>query len=125
MNSIPVPIAIHLVAPSPALGIGAFMLARPKGTPIHKALGRVWVILIGIVSISTIWIQAMRDGEGYSFIHLLSVWTLFAVTMGFIAIRRGQVRRHQSWMIGTFFGFVVAGLFTLAPGRIIPTYLFG
>lgn len=85
----------------------------------------MWVILIGIVSISTIWIQAIRDGEGYSFIHLLSVWTLFAVTMGFIAIRRGQVRRHRSWMIGTFIGLVVAGLFTLAPGRIIPTYLFG
>ena len=119
------PIAIHLVAALPAFGIGVFMLARPKGTPIHKALGRVWVILIGIVSISTIWIQAIRDGEGYSVIHLLSVWTLFAVSMGFIAIRRGQVRRHRGWMIGTFIGLVTAGLFTLAPGRIISMYLFG
>ena len=120
-----VTVAIHLVTALPALGIGAFMLARPKGTPSHKALGRVWLILIGIVSISSIWIQEIRDGGGYSFIHLLSVWTLFAVTMGFIAIRRGQVRRHRSWMIGTFIGLVVAGLFTLAPGRMIPTYLFG
>ena len=118
------PIAIHLVAALPALGIGAFMLARPKGTPVHKALGRVWIILIVIVSISSIWIQEIRDGAGYSFIHLLSVWTLFAVTMGFVAVRRGQVRRHRGWMIGTFIGLVVAGLFTLAPGRIIPTYLF-
>jgi uncharacterized membrane protein len=75
MNSISMPIAIHLVEALPALGNGAFMLARPKETPIHKALGQVRVILIGIISISTIWIQAIRDGWGYSFIHLLSVWT--------------------------------------------------
>jgi uncharacterized membrane protein len=118
-------IAIHLVAALPAFGIGAFMLARPKGTPVHKVLGRIWIILIVVVSISSIWIQEIRDGAGYSFIHLLSVWTLFAVTMGFVAVRRGQVRRHRGWMIGTFIGLVVAGLFTLAPGRIIPTYLFG
>lgn len=119
------PIVIHLVAALPALGIGAFMLVRPKGTPVHKAFGRVWIILIVVVSISSIWIQEIRDGAGYSFIHLLTVWTLFAVIMGFVAIRRGQVRRHRGWMVGTFIGLVVAGLFTLAPGRIIPTYLFG
>ena len=90
------PIAIYLFAALPAPANGAFMLARSKGRPIHKALGQVRVILIGIISISTIWIQAIRDGEGYSFFHLLSVWTLFAVTMEFIAIRRGQVWRHWS-----------------------------
>lgn len=119
------PIAIHIVTALPAFFIGAFMLARPKGTPIHKVFGRVWVVLIGIVSISSVWIQEIRDGEGYSLIHLLSIWTLFAVIMGYLAIRRGEVRSHRGWMVGTYIGLVVAGLFTLAPGRMIPTYLFG
>ena len=120
-----VPVVIHLVAALPALGIGAFMLARPKGTPLHKALGKVWIGLIVTVSVTSFWIQELRGGGDYSVIHLLSIWTLFSVSMAFIAIRRGHVRRHRGWMIGTFIGLVAAGLFTLAPGRIIPTFLFG
>ena len=35
------------------------------------------------------------------------------------SIRKGRVRSHASWMIGTMIGVAVAGAFALAPGRFI------
>lgn len=90
-----VPVSLHLLAALPALAIGAFMLSRPKGTPLHKMLGKLWIGLIASVAVSSFWIQDLRSGAGYSFIHLLSIGTLFAVIMAFVAIRRGHVRRHR------------------------------
>tara|TARA_Y100001934_G_scaffold181447_1_gene214695 strand:+ start:7968 stop:8213 length:246 start_codon:yes stop_codon:yes gene_type:complete len=81
--------------------------------------------LILVVSISTIWIQDIRDGRRFSFIHLLSIWTVFAVTMGFMAIRRGRIERHRGWMVGTFIGLVAAGPLALFPGRKLSKILFG
>ena len=123
--TIPAAVAVHLAAAILAFVAGVAMLARPKGTPAHKALGRAWIALIAVVAFGSFWIQELRGGAGFSLIHALSLWTLFAVTMGFVAIRRGQVRRHRGWMVGTFIGLIVAGLFALAPGRMIPALLFG
>ncbi len=118
-------ILIHLCTALLAVAIGAIILLRPKGTSVHKTLGRSWVVLILVVSISTIWIQDIRDGRRFSFIHLLSIWTVFAVTMGFMAIRRGRIERHRGWMVGTFIGLVAAGPLALFPGRKLSKILFG
>jgi hypothetical protein len=56
-------------------------------------------------------------GAGPTPIHLLSVWTLISLALAVWFIRRGNVRAHRGFMIGTFIGLAAAGLGALAPGR--------
>lgn len=115
---------IHLGAAIAALLLGAVILTRPKGSPAHKALGRVWVGLMLVAAGGSFWIRSSPDG-GLSAIHLLSAWTLFALGMAVVAIRRGRVRTHRGWMIGIYCGLLAAGAFALAPGRLLHDWLFG
>ena len=116
-------IHLHLWTALPALLIGAFVLARPKGTAVHKAMGRIWVALMFAAAISSFWIKS-STGD-FSWIHLLSIWVLFTMSLAFIQIRRRNVASHRSWMIGTYIGLVVAGTLTLLPGRRIHVLFFG
>jgi uncharacterized membrane protein len=119
-NDVSPTIQLHLIAALLALTAGIVQLVRTKGTVSHRWLGRFWVTLMLAVAISSFWIQELRHGR-YSWIHLLSLWTLFSVTVGFLAIRRGNVRLHGRFMIGTFVGgLLVAGAFAVfGEGRII------
>jgi uncharacterized membrane protein len=95
------------------------MLLRTKGTASHKRLGRVWVAVMLVVAISSFWIR--RDG--FSWIHLLSIWTLISLAAAIWFIRRGNVRAHQGFMVGTFLGLVGAGIGAFAPGRLLSALL--
>ena len=117
-------IGVHLAAAMLGLGIGAAVLARQKGTPSHKVLGRAWVGLMLVVALSSFWILEIRDGAGFSAIHLLSAWTLVSLALAVYFIRRGNVRAHKGFMIGTFLGLAGAGLGALAPGRTLYLFLF-
>jgi uncharacterized membrane protein len=110
-------ISVHLTAAILSLLVGAVVLARRKGTPSHMALGRLWVALMVVVAISSFWI-------GFSLIHLLSVWTLASLAAAIYFVRRGNVRAHKGFMIGTFLGLAGAGLGTLAPGRLLYAFFF-
>lgn len=118
-------IALHLIAAIPALLLGLIMLVLPKGTPRHKWTGRVWVLLIAVTSLSTIWIGEIDEGGGYSVIHLLSIWTLISVTLAIYFIRRGNRSAHRGFMVGTYLGLLGAAAGALAPGRIVSDFLFG
>jgi uncharacterized membrane protein len=111
-------IALHLSAALASLALGAVVLARRKGTPSHRRLGRLWVALMLVVALSSFWI-------GRSLIHLLSAWTLVSLALAVYFIRRGNVRAHKAFMVGTFLGLAGAGLGALAPGRALHAVLFG
>jgi uncharacterized membrane protein len=113
---------LHLGAAILSLVLGAVVLYRRKGTASHRALGRIWVGVMLVVALSSFWILEIRDGAGFSVIHLLSGWTLVSLTLAIFFIRRGNVRAHKGFMIGTFLGLAGAGLGALAPGRAL--YLF-
>jgi len=117
-------IAVHALLALTALGIGVVVLARRKGTASHKLLGRTWVALMTAVALSSFWIFEIRRGGGPSLIHLLSVWTLISLALAVWFIRRGNVRAHRGFMIGTFIGLAAAGLGALAPGRALYRLLF-
>ena len=108
-------VAFHAGLAIFALMVGAAVLSRRKGTPSHKLLGRLWVGAMVAVAISSFWIFEIRRGAGPSWIHLLSVWTLISLAAAVWFIRRGNVRAHQGFMVGTFAGLAIAGL--LAGGR--------
>jgi uncharacterized membrane protein len=117
-------IALHATLAALSLVIGAAVLLRRKGTPSHKLLGRLWAAAMAGVAVTSFWIFELRRGAGPSWIHLLSVWTLISLALAIGFIRRGNVRAHKGFMIGTFAGLVTAGLFALAPGRAISRWLF-
>ena len=117
-------IATHAGLAIAALAVGVAMLLRRKGTSSHKLLGRIWVALMATVALSSFWIFEIRRGAGPSLIHLLSVWTLVSLALAVYYIRRGNVRAHRGFMIGTFIGLAAAALGALAPGRALYRFFF-
>lgn len=117
-------IGVHLFSSLPAIFLGAYVLARKKGDRLHKALGKTWAGLILLACLSSI---AIRDAEGnFTIIHLLTLWTFICIVIALFAIRRKRIRLHRGFMIGTYIGLVVAGVFAVAlPGRYLYQLLIG
>ena len=117
---------LHAVAALTALGLGAVQLAAPKGTLPHRTIGWIWVALMVTVAASSFWIHDLRVWGRWSPIHLLSIFTLATLPLAVLHARGHQVDRHRNAMIAIFTGaLVVAGLFTLLPGRIMHAVVFG
>lgn len=120
------PIQLHALAALSALVLGTVQLSLPKGTSLHRTLGWIWVLLMLLVAAGSLLIHTIRQLGPFSLIHLLSLYVLVTVPMAVLAARRGRIRQHRSMMLGLFvFGLVVAGLFTLLPGRIMHHVVFG
>ncbi len=119
-------IPLHAFAALAAFGLGVIQLAAPKGTLPHRALGWVWVALMAIVAVSSFSIHQIRLLGPWSPIHLLSLFTLVVLPLGVWRAHRHDVAGHRLIMILLFSGaLVIAGLFTLVPGRIMHTVVFG
>jgi uncharacterized membrane protein len=120
------PIPLHAVAAMAAFVLGVVQLSAPKGTLPHRTLGWIWVGLMAAVAVSSLWIHQIRLVGPWSPIHLLSIFTLVMLPLGVWRAHRHQVSAHRRTMISLFVGaLVIAGLFTLVPGRIIHAVLFG
>lgn len=103
----------------PAVVIGSVQLSAKKGTRLHRRLGWIWVAAMLIATLSSFWIMELRKGAGFSVIHLLSAWVLIAMTVAIWSIRRGNVRMHKRFMVGTILGLAGAGIGALMPGRFL------
>ena len=101
-----------------ALGLGTANLVLAKGTRRHRVVGAVWIGAMLCVTVSSFWIRELNSGA-LSWIHGLTVWTLFSMCVAVFAICTGRVRLHAGFMVGTMVGTVAAGGFALAPGRFI------
>ncbi|WP_422376159.1 DUF2306 domain-containing protein [Roseibium sp.] len=119
-------VASHAGAALVALITGVFQLRAPKGTRSHRTLGYLWFALMVWVSGSSLFIYTIRLWGPFSPIHILSLLTLVFLAGGILTAQRGQIRAHRSIMVLTFTGaLVIAGLFTLLPGRIMHEVIFG
>jgi uncharacterized membrane protein len=119
-------IQIHAFAAMAAFVVGLVQLGRPKGTFTHRTIGWLWVSLMLIVSVTAFFIHTIRMWGPWSPIHLLAIFTLVMLPIGVLAAHRHAVERHRLTMIGIFAGaLVIAGLFTLVPGRIMHAVVFG
>jgi uncharacterized membrane protein len=106
--------------------LGLVQLARLKETHTHRLIGYTWVGLMLFVAVSSFFIHELRHWGSFSFIHLLSIFTLAMLPLGIYFARRHNVVGHRKTMLGLFFGaLVVAGAFTLLPGRILGRAVFG
>jgi uncharacterized membrane protein len=124
-NAAPI-IQLHAFAAMGAFVLGIVQLAAPKGTIPHRTIGWIWALLMATIAVSSFWIHDLRIVGPFSPIHLLSIFTLVMLPLAILHARRHRVDRHRRAMIGIFFGaLVIAGLFTLLPGRIMHAVAFG
>ena len=119
-------IEIHAFAAMAAFVVGLVQLSAPKGTLTHRTIGWLWVALMLAVSISAFFIHQIRLWGPWSPIHLLAIFTLIMLPIAVLHARRHAVARHRTAMISLFLGaLVIAGAFTLWPGRIMHAVVFG
>jgi uncharacterized membrane protein len=119
-------IQVHAFAAMSAFALGVVQLAAPKGTLPHRAIGWIWVLLMLTVSVSGLFIHELRIWGPWSPIHLLVIFTLVVLPLAVWRAHKHDVARHRLAMLGLFFGaLVIAGLFTLAPGRLMHAVVFG
>lgn len=115
----PSAIQIHLAAAIAAFVLGLVQFVGPKGTGFHRAVGWIWVLLIGTAAVSSLFIRQINPGA-FSFIHILSGWTLVVLPMAIYAARRGDIARHRGRMVGLFVGgLLIAGTLAFLPGRLM------
>lgn len=107
-------ILTHVFAALGAIILGGITLWLRKGTTLHRWLGRLWAACMMITALVSFGIR--RGGE-FSWIHLLSIWVIVALGIAVYAAIRGNLSAHRRWIISTYSSLVVAGLFTVLPGR--------
>jgi uncharacterized membrane protein len=124
-------IYVHAFFALIAVPVGLYIFLTKKGTAIHKFVGRFWVTALMIVSVTAIFIQEINPGE-YSLIHLLIPWTIGSLIYSIWNIQKYRQTKlprhkyaHMYSMIGVYIGaLIVAGAFTLTPGRFFYEILF-
>jgi uncharacterized membrane protein len=125
-ENLPIIVVVHAAAAIVALLIGGYQLYAIKGTTSHRVIGYVWAGLMMVVSVSSFWIHGIKQLGWFSVIHLLSLYVAVSLPVAVIAARRGHIARHRGMMKGMYIGgLLVAGLFTLAPGRVLGHLMFG
>jgi len=124
--SAPLQVQIHATAAVAAMLLGAVVLVRRKGTPVHKLLGRLYAALMLVVATSALFINEIRLWGPFSPIHIFVVVTYVSVAVAVWRIRQGDVVGHRAAMVSLYFGALfLTGAFTLLPGRRMHDVLFG
>jgi uncharacterized membrane protein len=105
------------------------LIFAKKGTQFHKTIGKVYMILMGLTGILTLFIPAQvgqRIFNHFGLLHLLSILTIYTVPKAWFAIKRGDVKTHKNSMIRLYVGgIIIAGSFAIfAPGRYLHTLFF-
>src|SRR3954466_1225298 len=114
-------IGLHAAGATLAVVLGGYLvLRRRKGDLLHRRVGRIWLADMYWVAFSSFGIQRLSPGH-FSWIHGLSAWTIFSLTMALWAAMRGRIESHRGWVVGSYFGLIGAGIAAMAfPTRLVP-----
>jgi uncharacterized membrane protein len=119
------PIQIHVATVVPAALIGPYLFLSRKGSPRHRLVGKIWLGLMVASAVSSFFIHTINLFLGFSPIHLLSAYVLYGSWTAIRAARAHRIREHRLNVIGIYVGgIVIAGGFTLLPGRVMHEVLF-
>jgi uncharacterized membrane protein len=96
---------LHAVLATLALIAGAWALVRPKGTPRHRLIGRVYAVSLAATCVTSL---GMYELGRWFFPHTLAVVTLGLVAAGWLAGRgayraRWRLHAHLSCMIVSYY----------------------
>lgn len=116
---------LHLGTIIVALALTPVMLLRKRGDALHRGLGWVWVSAMILTAAASFAIRDANDGS-FSFIHILSAWTLVQVPLIAWSARTHNLRQHRSSVRAMVLGaLLVAGFFTFPFNRLMGQMLFG
>lgn len=131
-------IAVHMTAALAAIAIGPIALWARRGHAqrqphsqrprLHRAAGYAWVTLMLITALSAIFIRDFNlpNIAGYTPIHLLVPVVFGSLFLAFRQLFRGNVGGHRKTMVTLYVSAcLVAGAFTLAPGRLLGQLVWG
>jgi uncharacterized membrane protein len=125
-------IAVHMTAALLAVATGPVALWARKGATqyprLHRAFGYAWVTLMVVTAVSAIFIRDWRlpNLAGFTPIHLLIPVTLSGLFGAFWFLAKGNINGHRKTMQRLYLGAcLVAGGFTLVPGRYLGDLLWG
>ncbi len=123
-------VAIHMTAALAALVLGPFAIWARKGAVqrprLHRALGYGWVTLMLATALSAVFIKnhVGPSLSGFGPIHLFIPATLGSLVVAFWFLAKGNINGHRKTMQRLYFGAcIVAGFFTLMPGRYLGDWL--
>ena len=102
----------HLVASLAALAVGILVLLRPKGTPVHRRLGRVYALALLVTNVKALGIY--RRGL-FFFPHWLAIAALVVTTVGVLAAhfkvpRRAWLHVHLTCLLTSLYLLVGGGV---------------
>ncbi|MEL7091697.1 MAG: DUF2306 domain-containing protein [Pseudomonadota bacterium] len=110
----------HVLLALLALALGPVALWRKRRDMMHKSVGYVWVVALAGAALVSFAIPSSFTPFGAGPIHLLSVYALGSLWVAMRAIWRRDVARHRAVMESLYVrGVVLAGAFTLLPGRVL------
>ncbi len=119
---------LHLFTVTPCIFIGAYLLLSKKGTKNHRFIGKIYLCLMFFTAIVSLFLPAKVGNQflnHFGWIHLFSLLTLYSVPTAIIAVKKGNIKAHKTKMRILYFGaLIIAGGFTLAPGRYLHKLFF-
>ena len=128
----PIPVVLHIVSATIYCLLGAFQFTpgfRAKRPDWHRAAGRVLVVAGLVAALSGLWMAifyAIVPADGV-LLHGLRLFfgsaMALSLVLGYLAIRRGDVTRHQAWMRRAYAIGLGAG--TQALTQLPPMLIFG
>ena len=120
------PVPFHAIVATAAIILGAAQLIANKGTQSHKILGYTWVLMIFCVALSSLFINDMRWVGPFGPIHILFLLVFYTLWRSITAVRAGNKPAHKKAMKALYFqALVLAGVFTMLPGRVMHEIIFG
>lgn len=115
----------HLATIMIALVLTPAMLLRRRGDRPHRLLGTIWIVAMFATALISLEVRLSNPG-GFSFIHIISVWTLIQVPIIWWSARTHNIVRHRRAVRGMVIGaLLVAGFFTFPFHRLLGQWLFG
>jgi uncharacterized membrane protein len=107
----PLAVQLHVATVVPACVLGAWLLVfSRKGLRWHRAIGALFLTLMVTTAILTLFIhRRLPDSPvlGMSSTHLFVPFVLFATWRALDGALKGQIKQHQRWVMGLFFGALV------------------
>jgi uncharacterized membrane protein len=118
---------MHLATVVPAFLLGTYILLNRKGTPLHRTLGKTFMLLMLSTALLVLFIPARHPPMLFYHFgpnHLFVIPVAFFIPRAYFAAKRGNIKKHMASILGVYFGAVMlAGAFAFAPGRLLHTWL--
>lgn len=100
---------MHLTTALLAIVIGLQIVLTQKGTPTHRWLGRLYVVMMFMVNVTAFLIYELFGTFGL--FHWMALFSLATVVIGYLPARSrkpGWRTQHAFFMAGSYVGLIAA-----------------